>query len=188
MPPAKKTWTIFLVFLRVRRKSFDYSAAPTTRLADSGFLYVLVVKRTFAIRFATCSWIVATSWLISGAFPPLMQACPLPPQMFLQFRGGDCLNDSHMCPQHDRFPDFHSKKNSERLEGLFYRHIFFSAVFAKYVSKRSRDILFIAFLMFKLKRYFFLRMRNGKYFPGIKLSSCIKSFRPLWLVENIRFR
>ena len=141
MPPAKKTWTIFLVFLRVRRKSFDYSAAPTTRLADSGFMYVLVVKRTFAIRFATCSWIVATSWLISGAFPPLMQACPLPPQMFLQFRGGDCLNDSQMCPQHDCFPGFHSKKNSERLEGLFHGRIFLPAVLARHVRKRSRDIL-----------------------------------------------
>ena len=162
MPPAKKTWTIFLVFLRVRRKSFDYSAAPTTRLTNSGFLYVLVVKRTFAIRFATCSWIVATSWLISGAFPPLMQACPLPPQMFLQFRGGDCLNDSHMCPQHDRFPDFHSKKNSERLEGLFYRRIFFSAVSAKYVHKRSRDILLREnrYAVFKI----FLKMWNRTYF------------------------
>ena len=48
MPPAKKTWTVFLVFLRVRRKSFDYSAAPTTRLADSGFLYVLVLTHVSA--------------------------------------------------------------------------------------------------------------------------------------------
>ena len=41
--PVKKSWTVFLVFLRVRRKSFDYSATPTTRLADIGFLYVLVL-------------------------------------------------------------------------------------------------------------------------------------------------
>ena len=46
--PVKKTWTVFLVFLRVRRKSFDYSAAPTTRLADSGFLYVLVLTHVSA--------------------------------------------------------------------------------------------------------------------------------------------
>ena len=46
--PVKKPWTVFLVFLRVRRKSFDYSAAPTTRLADSGFLYVLVLTHVSA--------------------------------------------------------------------------------------------------------------------------------------------
>ena len=45
---VKKPWTVFLVFLRVRRKSFDYSAAPTTRLADSGFLYVLVLTHVSA--------------------------------------------------------------------------------------------------------------------------------------------
>ena len=141
--PAKKTWTVFLVFLRVRQKSFDYSAAPTTRLTNSGFLYVLVVKRTFAIRFATCSWIVATSWLISGAFPPLMQACPLPPQMFLQFRGGDCLNDSHMCPQHDCFPVFPSKKNSERRKGLFHRCIFFCC-FSKICVQKKQGYTFLS--------------------------------------------
>ena len=46
--PAKKSWTVFLVFLRVRRKSFDYSAAPTTRLTDSGVLYVLVLTHVSA--------------------------------------------------------------------------------------------------------------------------------------------
>ena len=46
--PAKKTWTVFLVFLRVSRKSFDYSAAPTTRLAGSGFVYVLMLKHVSA--------------------------------------------------------------------------------------------------------------------------------------------
>ena len=48
---------------------------------------------------------------------------------------------SNMCPQHDCFPGFHSKKNSERLEGLFHRRIFLSAVSARHVHKRSRDIL-----------------------------------------------
>ena len=48
---------------------------------------------------------------------------------------------SNMCPQHDCFPCFHSKKNSERLEGLFHRRIFLSAVSARHVHKRSRDIL-----------------------------------------------
>ena len=106
-------------------------------------LYILVVKRTFAIRFATCSWIVATSWLISGAFPPLMQACPLPPQMFLQFRGGDCLNDSHMCPQHDCFPVFPSKKNSERRKGLFHRCIFFCC-FSKICVQKKQGYTFLS--------------------------------------------
>ena len=46
--PVKKPWIVFLVFLRVRRKSVDYSAAPTTRLADSGFLYVLVLTHVSA--------------------------------------------------------------------------------------------------------------------------------------------
>ena len=48
---------------------------------------------------------------------------------------------SNMCPQHDCFPGFHSKKNSERLEGLFHRRIFLPTVLAKHVRKRSRDIL-----------------------------------------------
>ncbi|MEE1249806.1 MAG: hypothetical protein UHU19_11365, partial [Lachnospiraceae bacterium] len=39
------------------------------------------------------------------------------------------------------FPGFHSKKNSERLEGLFHRRIFLPTVLAKHVRKRSRDIL-----------------------------------------------
>ena len=48
---------------------------------------------------------------------------------------------SNMCPQHDCFTGFHSKKNSERLEGLFHRRIFLPAVLTRHLSKTSRDIL-----------------------------------------------
>ena len=64
------------------------------------------------------------------------------------------------------FPAFTLRKTAKD-EKVFFTGAFSSAVSARHVSKRSRDILFIDFLMSKSKRYFFLRMRNGKYFSGV---------------------
>ena len=50
---------------------------------------------------------------------------------------------SHMCPQHDCFPGFHSKKNSERLEGLFHGRIFLPAVLQDMCAKEA-EIYFYA--------------------------------------------
>ena len=65
------------------------------------------------------------------------------------------------------FPAFTLRKTAKDQKVFFTGGIFFSTVSARHVSKRSRDILFIDFLMSKSKRYFFLRMRNGKYFSGV---------------------
>ncbi|MDY4838596.1 MAG: hypothetical protein SO160_03500, partial [Lachnospiraceae bacterium] len=63
------------------------------------------------------------------------------PQLALQTVDFCTFLCSHMCPQHDCFPGFHSKKNSERLEGLFLQ-AHFLLLFQQNICAKEAGIYF----------------------------------------------